>query len=166
MDSNDFTKQMIGTWITQSTYYSSLNIAETSYNFVNRIKWLYLKNHIKYLKLMSKENEVNLLQKNIYLYHIQLNNNRKKNDDYYLTLKIDSSNRAYLLKFDTSFNLINQFFIQEITENYLSLLAYVDNYEVLQKIYFLNQNVKLIKVTIKKQHYYVGTSFTSEIRIS
>ena len=166
MNSNNFTKQMIGTWITQSTYYLSLNIGETSCDFVNRIKWLYLNNHIKYLKLMFKENEVNPLQKNISLYHIQLNNNRSKSSNYYLTLKVDQSNRAYLLKFDTSFNLINKFLIKEITENYLCLLAYVHNYEVLQKIYFLNQNVKLIKVTIKKQNYYIGTSFTSEIRIS
>lgn len=166
MDFNNFTKQMTGTWITQSTYYSSLNISETSRNFVNRVEWLYLKNNIEYLKLISKENQVNLLQENLYLYHIKLNNNRKKNGDYYLTLKIDQFNKAYLLKFDTSFNLINQFFIKEITENYLCLLAYVNNYEVLQKIYFLNQNVKLIKVTIKRQHYSIGTSFTSEIRIS
>jgi len=166
MDFNNFTKQMIGTWITQSTYYSSFNISETSCHFVNRVRWLSLKNNIKYLKLMSKKNEVNLLQKNIYLYHVQLNNHRKKNNDYYLALKIDQSNRAYLLKFDASFNLINQFFIKEITENYLCLSTYVNNYEILQKIYFLNQNVKLIKVTINKQHYHIGTSFLSEIRIS
>lgn len=161
MDSNNFAKQMTGTWITQSTYYSLLNIRGISCNFVNKIDWLYLKNHIKYLKSLSNKN-----QKNIYLYYVQLNNHRKKNTNYYLTLQIDKFNKVSLFKFDTSLRLVNQFFIHEIAENYLCLLAYVNSYEVLQKIYFLNQNVKLIKVTIKRQDCYIGTSFTSEIRIS
>ena len=166
MDSNNFTQQMTGTWITQSTYYSLFNKNETSCNFVNKIEWLYLKNNIKYLKSLSQQNQVNFLQKNTYLYHIQLNNKNNAHEDYYLTLKIDSFNKASLLKFDNSFKLINKFFIREITDNYLCLLTYVNSYEVLQRIYFLNQNVKLIKVIIKKQQDYVGTSFTSEIRIS
>lgn len=166
MDSNNFAKQMTGTWITQSTYYSLLNIRGISCNFVNKINWLYLKNHIEYLKSLSNKNRINFLQKNIYLYYVQLNNHTKKNNYYYLTLQIDKFNKVSLLKFDNSLKLVNQFFINEVAENYLCLLAYVKNYEVLQKIYFLNQNVKLIKVTIKRQDCYIGTSFTSEIRIS
>jgi hypothetical protein len=166
MKPNNFRQQMTGTWITQSTYYSLLNKNETSCNFVNKIEWLYLKNNLTYLKSLSKNNQVNFLQKNMDLYHIQLSNKQNKDEDYYLTLQIDPCNKAYLLKFDNSFKLINKFFIKEITDSSLCLLGYVNSYEVLQRIYFLNQNVKLIKVIIKKNQNYIGTSFTSEIRIS
>ena len=166
MDPNNFTKQMTGDWIAQSTQYSALNIGSPSCDFVNRIKWLYIKNSAQYLNSLSKENQINLSPNNIDLYHIQLNNNIYKNGDYYIILMINQFNQAYLLKFDISFKLINKFLIKEIADNYLCLLTYVDTSQVLQKIYFLNQHVKLIKVAIKNQQHYFGTFFTSEIRIS
>lgn len=166
MDPRNFTKQMTGSWIAQSTYYSPINIRATSCDFVNRIKWLNIKKTVQYLDSLSKKNQIDLSSNNIYLYYIQLSNNIYKDGDYYIILMIDQFNQAYLLKFDISFKLINKFLIKEITENYLCLLTYVNTFQVLQKIYFLNRHVKLIKVTIKNQQNYIGTSFTSEIRIS
>nr|YP_009502171.1 putative single-stranded DNA binding protein [Porolithon onkodes]ASB29772.1 putative single-stranded DNA binding protein [Porolithon onkodes] len=166
MDPKNFKKHMTGHWIAQSTHYSLTNIKASSCNFVNRIKWLNIKKPAQYLDSLSKENQIDLLLKDIYLYHIQLNNSIYKYGDYYIVLMINQFNQAYLLKFDISFKLINKFFIKEITEDYLCVLTSVNKYQVLQKIYFLNRHLKLIKVTIKDQQNYIGTSFTSEIRIS
>ena len=166
MDPNNFTKQMAGYWIAQSTHYSLIKLNTSSCNFVNKIKWLNIKNPAQYLDSLSKKNQMDLLFKYIHLYYIQLNNNIYKNGYYYIMLMINQFNQAYLVKFDSSFKLINKFLIKEITDDYLCVLTSVNKYQVLQKIYFLNQHLKLIKVTIKDQQNYIGTSFTSEIRIS
>lgn len=166
MDPKNFTKQMIGNWIVQSTNYSLINSNTPSCDFVNRIRWLNVKNPIQYLDSFAKENQIDLSSNDIHLYHIQLNDNIYQNEDYYILLMIDQFNQVYLLKFDLSLKLINKFLIEEITENYLCVLTYVNTFQVLHKIYFLNRHVKLIKVTIKNQQNYIGTSFTSEIRIS
>ena len=164
MESNYFIERMRGEWIIQSTNYPLLNVDKSSCNFINRMRWHYIKNDKKYLYMFCKHNHINLLQKS-QLYSLQLMSN-KKNKNHYIVLITDKLNQSFLLKFDMSFNLINKFFIEKIDKNFLHLSTYINKFEVLQKIYFLNNNVKLIKVTIKKGSYYVGTFFTSEIRVS
>ena len=78
MDPHYFAQRMTGTWITQSTYYSLLNISKPSYNFLNKTEWIHIQDNLKYLDLMSKKNGINLLKKNIHLYYVRLNNQRKK----------------------------------------------------------------------------------------
>ena len=165
MESNYFIERMIGEWIIQSTNYPLLEINHTSCNFVNKVKWHYLKDNKKYLKIFFKHNQTNLLQKKSQLYSIQLVSSHKNNNNYYLALVTDRLNQSFLLKFDGAFNIINTFFIEKIDKNFLYLSAYINKFKVLQKIYFLNNNVKLIKVIIKKGSFCIGTFFTSEIRV-
>ena len=163
---NSFIKRMIGKWIIQSTNYSLLNTNEISCNFVNKMRWHYIQENKECLDKLFKHNHIDLLQKKTLLYSVQLINDNKNNNNYYLALITDQLNQSFLLKFDASFNMINKFFIKKIDEDSLYLSTYVNQFEVLQKIYFLNNNVKLIKVTIRKGSSYIGTLFTSEIRIS
>ena len=166
MESNYFIERMTGKWIIQSTNYSLSNMDETSCNFVNRMKWYHIQDNKKYLHMFFNHNQINLLQKKSQLYSIEQVSNNNKNDNYYIALITDKLNQSFLFKFDMSFNVINKFFIEKIDKNSLYLSAYINKFEVLQKIYFLNSNVKLIKVTIKKGSYCIGTFFTSEIRVS
>ena len=166
MESNYFIERMTGEWIIQSTSYALFHMNEASCNFVNKMKWYHLKDNKKYLHMFFKHDQIDLLQQKSQLYSIQLTSNSKNNNNYYIALTTDKLNQSFLLKFDMSFNLINKFFIKKINENYLYLSTYINKFEVLQKIYFLNSNVKLIKVIIKKGSHCIGTFFTSEIRVS
>ena len=150
MVSNYFIERMMGEWIIQSTNYPLLNMDQNSCNFVNRMKWHYIQDNKKYLPMLSKHHQKNLLQKESQLYSIQMVNDNKNNNNYYIALINDRFNQSFLLKFDISFNIINKFFIEKTDENFLYLSAYINKFKVLQKIYFLNNNVKLIKVIIKK----------------
>lgn len=166
MESHYFIERMIGEWIIQSTNYPLLEMDQVPCNFVNKVKWHYIQDNKKYLHTFFKQNQTNLLQKKSRLYSIQLVNNNKNNNNYYIALVADRLNQLFLLKLDMSFNIINTFFIEKIDENFLYLSAYINKFKVLQKIYFLNNNVKLIKVIIKKGSSCIGTFFTSEIRVS
>ena len=166
MESNYFIERMIGEWIIQSTSYPLLDMNQTSCNFVNRMKWHRIQKNQKYLYMFFKHNQTNLLQNKSQLYSIQLVSNDKNNSNYYIALITNEFNQSFLLKFDMSFNLINKFLIETIDKDFLYLSAYINKFKVLQKIYFLNNNVKLIKVIIKKGSYCIGTFFTSEIRVS
>ena len=166
MESNYFIERMTGEWIIQSSSYALLHMNEASCNFVNKMKWSYLKDNKKHLHIFFKNDQIDLLQKKSQLYFVKLISNSKNNNNYYIALITDRLNQLFLLKFDMSFNVINKFFIKKINENYLYLSTYINEFEVLQKIYFLNSNVKLVKVIIKKGSYCIGTFFTSEIRVS
>ena len=166
MESNYFIERMIGEWIIQSTNYPLLKINKTSCNFVNKVQWHYIKDNKKYLHIFFKHNQTNLLQKQSHLYSIHLVSNNKNNNNYYIALVTDRLNQLFLLKLDMSFNIINTFFIEKMNENFLYLSAYINKFKVIQKIYFLNNNVKLIKVIIKKGSSCISTFFTSEIRVS
>ena len=166
MRSNYFIERITGEWIIQSTNYPLLNMDEISYNFVNKIKWHHIQDNKKSFYMFFKHNQIDLLQEKSRLYSVQLVSDNKNNKNYYIALITNQLNQSFLLKFDMSFNIINKFFIKKIDKNFLYLSAFINKFEVLQKIYFLNDNVKLIKVTIKKGSHYIGTVFTSEIRIS
>lgn len=166
MEFNYFMERMTGEWIIQSTNYPLLKMNQTSYNFVNKVQWHYLQDNKKYLHIFFKHNQTNLLQKKSQLYSIQLVGDNKNNSNYYIALVTDRLHQSFLLKLDMSFNIINTFFIEKIDKNFLYLSAYINKFKVLQKIYFLNNNVKLIKVIIKKGSFCISTFFTSEIRVS
>ena len=166
MKSNYFIERMIGEWIIQSTNYPLLGMNQAPCNFVNKVKWHYKRDNKKYLHMFFKHNQINVLHQESQLYYIRLVINNKQNNNYYVALITNIFNQSFLLKLDTSFNIINTFFIEKIDENILYLSAYVNKFKVLQKIYFLNNNVKLIKVIIKKGSSCIGTFFTSEIRVS
>lgn len=166
MNCNIFTSRMKGKWITQSSNYLSLhNKHYASKTLANQIDWIYLSNYDKY---------INFIEQNIYtgsldyfsLYRINYINQKYLHKIHYAVLLKEKEHPAYLLKFNETFNLINRFLIQYYSEDNICLISRIKDVTIIEKIYFLNTNVKVIKSIIKKDNQYIATSFSSEIKIS
>lgn len=166
MDVDIFTHKMTGRWVAQSTNYSLMDNYTLFNTFRNQVTWTYIKNHEKYMNFLLPKLQIEYIIDRIDLYSITFKDNNYSQRKYYVGLLKQKSNQFHLLKFNDKFDVINKFIIQDYSRNYLSLISYINNITVLQKIYFLNNNVKVIKSIAKKYNQYMGTYFSSEIRIS
>lgn len=167
MDTKNFSLQMSGLWISQSTNYSLLQKQEKVPNtFTNKIKWTIIpsdKECFKWIKAnLRKEDCKNL----ICLHRVNFSNSQSNYRLYYITLFQDKFDQIHLIKFDKSLHFINKFTIQVLNSNYIYLTSTIDKFTLSERIFFLNDKVKLIKSVIKKQKKYVATYFSSEIKIS
>ena len=161
-----FTKQMIGNWIIQTTNYSSLKDLSINSTYKNKIKWIDIKDYRPYLHSLLPNLKQEYIIQNIKLYLIELADQNFVQYQYYALLLSDKYNNTFLLKFDVKFQLIIKFAIQDCAENYLSMISEINGLTIINKIYFLNTNLKVIKSIIKNHEKYMATSFSSEIRIS
>ena len=166
MNNNFFIGKMTGNWIVQSTNYSLLNYYKSTDTFINKVKW-----H----NINSNNNDINNLLfhfnrdytlHNASLYDVEYIKNGISQRVYYILIYNIKSNPSYILKFNSKFDLINKFTIKDVHENYLFTISKVQNITIVEKIYFLHQNLKVIKSIIKKNNQCIGLSFSSEIRIS
>lgn len=155
---------LTGQWIVQSANYSLLMHPDYKSLFVNQIQWKYIKKHKPCLKSIKRHlNEEHA--DNISVYSIKPRYGKMYNA-YYVVFIYQGSSIKSLIKLDQNFAFLNQFMIQSQSCNYLTIKSFKNGIFIVEKIYFLNRNLKLIKSTIQKSNKYAGTSFSSEIRIS
>lgn len=166
MNENIFTNQMTGKWITQSTHYSILDNVVNYNTYINYINWTYIPNYENYAQYIFSSLQTKNRIHSIFLYKVKYNQINYGIKTYYVTLLEYKFRKAYILKFDERFNLMNKFKIKNHSNNNLYLISQIDDLTILEKIYFLNTNVKIIKSVIQKNKEYIATSFSSEIRIS
>jgi len=167
MDYNLFTKQMTGDWIAQSTnYYLTNHINQNFYTLNNQIKWTDIKEKEVYLDLIRTILKKEDIVKYISLYKIESIDVNSLSNLSYILLSQKTSKQICLFKFNKRFHLMNQFTLKDYSKNYLCLSSDIRNIRVIEKIYFLNNNVKIIKSIIKKNNQCIGASFSSEIKIS
>jgi hypothetical protein len=158
---------MSGLWITQSTYYSLIDKnQEVSHTLINKVDWRNISCDSHDYNLMLSKLSKKYIDGFISLYQTEsLNNKLTKNTFYVLFLKTGSKNIS-VLKFNKYWRLISQATVRKFTSNYCCLISDMHNFTVIQKIYFLNNNVKIIKSIIKKSCQCIATSFSSELKIS
>ena len=167
MNTNNFSRQMSGLWISQSTSYSMLQNRNRQFNtFTNKIEWVDLSNDIKYLKRIKAHIIEEYSQNLISLCKVSFTNTQSNYQQYYVLLLKDKFNQMYLIKLSKDLNLINKFTIQIFNYNPIILISEINNLTLIEKIYFLNDKVKLVKSIIKKQKKCLATYFSSEIKIS
>ena len=166
MDHNKFTHQMTGQWITQSTNYPLSSYSINSSKLMNRMTWINISDQTHHISSIKQSiNRINM-KDSIYLYKVQFTDAFNVMNNYYVALLYETTGQVCLWKLNNKLEPINQFIIQNYSTYHLSLMSSIGNITILEKIYFLNTNVKIIKSIIKRANKYVATSFSSEIRIS
>lgn len=167
MCSNIIISKMSGLWVTQSTYYSLIEKNNKESNtLINKVEWTNISCDSHDYNFMISKISKEYIHNLIFLYRIESLNNEYNKNTYYVLFQKKGSKNISVLRFNKNWILINQSVIHESTNNYLCLISDINNLTVVQKIYFLNSNVKVIKSIIKKSHQCIATSFASEIKIS
>lgn len=166
MDHNFFIKQMTGNWFVQNTKYSLLKKRELTDTFATQIKWTRIQNKDKYFGLAAIGiSDYNILS-SLNLYCIQLSDSDFLQNSYIILVINSTSGQDYILKYNHKFNFINKFTVTYCSKNYLSMTAKIKEFTITEKIYFLHNNLKITKSIIRRKDQCIGTSFSSEIRIS
>jgi len=167
MNIKNFSHQMSGLWISQSTNYSLLqNQDKISNTHTNKIKWTDVSNNLESFKWMQNNLKEKYHKNVISLCQVDFSNSQLNHQRYYVLLCQDKFSQIFLVKFNQNLLLINKFKIQVLASNYICLTSKTNTATVIEKIYFLNDKVKLIKSVVKKHNKYVATYFSSEIKIS
>jgi len=161
-----FNEQITGNWIVQSTNYSSKQNSNFIEILTNQVIYTHLKNTKFYLKLLSHDFNFNFSTKKIEIYSIEYKNKTNSNNRQYLLICYDQNNKTSLLKFNHNFQYLNKFTVKTSSKKYLSIVSKNNNITIIEKIYFLNNNLKVIKTIVKKHEKDIAISFSSEIRIS
>lgn len=165
MNTEFLISKLTGKWITQNTGYSLIRYSEHIDTSTDQVSWTYVKNPspclksaILHLKQSNKLSEIDL-------YHIRSKNNRSIYSEYYVLSAYQASELRLLIKLSSDFVFLNKFIVQSYSQKQLTISSYDKNIEIIEKIYFLNRNLKVIKSTIRKHDSCIGISFSSEIRI-
>lgn len=167
MDVKKFSVQMGGLWISQSTNYSLLKTqGKAPHTLTNKIKWTNISNDIELLQYVKANLRKEYCKNLISLYQVDFPNSQFNSQMYYTILFEDKFDQIHLIKFNKNLHLINKFKVQVLNSNYICLMSVLDHFTLIEKIFFLNDKVKLVKSVIKKQNKYVATYFSSEIKIS
>lgn len=153
--------RLTGRWIVQSTNYSV-----SANTLINQVECINIKDCSSYFKstidnLEKYEKELS----GINLYCMQFKDRHDSNSQYYILLIYQASTLKLVMKFNHSFVFLSKFIVQSQSRNCLTIISCDKNIEVIEKIYFLSRNLKIIKSTIQQDNSYIGTSFSSEIRI-
>ncbi len=165
MNDDFLISQLAGQWIVQSTSYSLLKHADKNI-FINQMRWTRIKDCSPYLKCIAQNLEKQDILTSVYLYYIELKNNNGIDCSHYIALVYERSRPKLVIKFSRDFVFLNKFIVQSQSNNSLTIMSYDNNIKIVERIYFLNRNLKVVKSTIQKYSTCVGTCFSSEIRIS
>jgi hypothetical protein len=103
--------------------------------------------------------------KHVDLYRIESKTSQDLCSVHYVILAHEGAKLSSIIKLDQDFVLLNRFTAHYESSNQLIITSSSNNINIVEKIYFLNQNLKVIKSTVKRSNEYIGTSFSSEIRI-
>jgi len=119
-----------------------------------------------YLKLLSHNLDLNSPYKKIEIYCIEYKNKNNLIQKQYLLIFHNKDDQIILFKFNHKFEYLNKFTVSTSSKKYLSIVSKNKNITIIEKIYFLNNNLKVIKTIVKKHEKDIAVSFSSEIRIS
>lgn len=161
-----FNEQIAGNWIVQSTNYSSKKNSDFIEILTNQVRYTNLINTNFYLKLLSHNSNLNSSYKKIEIYCIKYKNKNHSVKKQYLLIFHDKYDKIVLFKFNNKFEYLNKFTVSTWSKNYLSIISKKNNITIIEKIYFLNNNLKVIKTIVKKHEKNIAVAFSSEIRIS
>jgi hypothetical protein len=167
MKDSFFAREITGNWITQSTYYFLINSQNKRLKTItNHVKWRDISQDQKFINFieftLQKEKQFTIIS----LYKTELISNLSSRQIYYMAFVRQISNEIQLLKFNEAFDLIKTSTVIDYSDNHLSLISQIKSFVIIEKIYILNKNVKVIKSVVKKNNQCIATSFSSEIKIS
>lgn len=155
-----------GQWIVQSINYPSLESSNYKSAFVDQIEWIYIKDLKHYWKFIMQYLEKQDELSEVDLYHIlSQSSSSGPCKTYYVALIYAGSRLKSLIKLDEGFALLNRFTVKNQSRKQLTIASNTPSITVVEKIYFLNRNLKVIKSTIREGNACKGVSFSSEIRI-
>ena len=159
--------QLKSQWIIQSINYSLLPHAKYNNLFLDQAKWLYVHDYRLYLDQIKQyiETEEKLEDCSINLYYVNFSNKKTYLSHYVIFLSQGSALKL-LIKFDHNFDLLGQFRVERDSKNHLVIVLQNSDISIVEKIHFLNSNLRVVKSTFYADNNYIGTSFSSEIRIS
>lgn len=167
MHNYNFTSKMNGLWISQSTNYSELQNHNKILNtFINKIKWTNISIDAKFFSHIRQKLKEEYSKEIISLSQVKFFSTRLEYKLFYVLFSQDKLNNLHLTKFDENLQVINKFSIQIFDSQNICLTSEINSFTLIEKIYFLNEKVKLIKSVIKKRQKYIATYFSSEIKIS
>ena len=159
--------QLESQWIVQSINYSLLPYAKYSNLFLNQAKWLHVHDYRRYLDQIKQyiETEEKLEDYSIDLYYVKFSN-KDIYLSYYAIFFSQGSVLKFLIKFDHNFDFLAKFKVERDSRNHLIIMLQNSRISIVEKIHFLNSNLRAVKSTFYVDNKYIGTSFSSEIRIS
>ena len=165
MNHNFLLNKLAGQWVVQSAYGRLLESFEPNSLFVNQIKWTPVDNSNSCLENIRRctKKKINLNSVNIYL--VESSASEKYSNKNYIVFISQQSKLELIMKFDQNFRLLSKFIVQNQSSNSLTCVSPSKHFVIIEKVYFLNHNLKISKSTIQLSRAYTGTAFSSEIRI-
>jgi hypothetical protein len=155
--------QLAGQWIIQSANYSLLKRLESRDLLLNQVQWLQMPNYAQHLEQIKQYYDNN---KSVSICRIRSKNNNGTHTIIHILLLHQGPQLSSIVKLDENFAFLNQSIVQSQSEDQLTIMSSKGNISIVEKIYFLNCNFKVVKSTIQRCNKCIGTSFSSEIRIS
>nr|YP_009589200.1 conserved hypothetical plastid protein [Corallina ferreyrae]QBL75716.1 conserved hypothetical plastid protein [Corallina ferreyrae] len=154
--------RMSGNWVIQSTTYSL--VKKNIKTLINEVEWSpiydklqnlkYIRNHIS--KKTDAITEVYILEKKI-------QNIQEKILHIFL---FNKKSNGYIVKLDDHFQILSQSTFKYYSNNVIFINQKLKNHKITEKIYFLNDNLKIVKSVFYKNNNCIGICFSSEIKIS
>ena len=163
---NLFSEKIIGQWIVQSTNYYTLKEGIFTDKFISQIEYTPLSNHKKCADFITNKLSIKWDHNNIKLYYVKGKSHQFTTNKYYILILTTEQQKQYLYKLDYKFNILNKFLIEFCSENFISIISSNNNIHTIKKIFFLHNNLKIVKSITKQDNKNLSISFSSEIRIS
>lgn len=152
-------KRLLGNWIGQNTVYSlSDNYVNTS---INKTCWFISKNKQKLIGSIIQNIDKQYDQS----FLVEINSNHIKNIKYLLFLCKKESKKGIILRLNDTFNFLSSSYFHAKSSDILYLDYNINNRKIIEKLYFINDNLKFIKSIVKQNNKYTTIFFSSEIKI-
>ena len=163
MNSRFFVNRIEGNWVIQNTNYSLIN--NTINTSINQISWKQIKNTNNEIDLILKNIMAKFYMTNSSIYIMEYNKNERIEKFYKFFLYDKKTNTGNILKLNHSGNIVSKASFNYENNKYLYINYQHDGFNITEKIYFINHNLKIVKSIIKKNAKCIGISFSSEIKI-
>lgn len=155
--------QLTGQWIIQTANYSLLKRHESRDLLCNQVQWLQMSSYAQHLKQIKQYCDNN---DRLNMYCVKSKDSNSAYSTSHILLLHQGPQLRSIVKLDQNFVFLNQSIVQNQSRDQLTIMSLKGNISVVEKIYFLNCNFKVVKSTIQRCNKCIGTSFSSEIRIS
>lgn len=157
--------KILGSWIIQSTFYSFTK--KQVKNLTGKVQWSYIENQHKNLDIILKNNCNNIQLQDFTIYIFEKKNDNVCDIIYEFFLFNNKIKYGYILTFNNDFNVLKKYTILCYSNNHIDIFyKNKNNINIFQKIYFLNNNLKINKYIMKKNNRYYNLCFSSEIKLS
>ena len=159
MDAQALINQLLGNWITQNTVYcvrkKYINISK------NAVSWLTVQNTYNFFTNIANK----ISKKYTEMYLIEISHRYASNTKYCLFLFDSTQSKGIILVLSYNFHFLYLNTFKHDSSNLIYIKSKDTYVKTKEKIYFVNNNLKLTKSTIEKNQVFIGVSFGSEIRV-